>query len=271
MDTLPQGLASLPNELILHIFEFIQKITDKRQFLKTCNKYNLITKQLIKQYEDNFIIKGFDKNNCYCIKKYVLELCHNSYFDLIPESLIYPDNIFLVQALAFFGDTVILDRLVKITISYYQLEFGYDTRHLADSISSLEYVICDYAILNDQLDVLVWIKNNYSLPKYVCSAAIENGKLEILKWLRKNGCKFSNFSSRIAARNGHVSCLQYTHVNGCEWNSTICSNAARGGHLSCLKYARENGCEWDNNVCYFAKKYGHTELLSWAIENGCPT
>ena len=45
MNTLPQGLASLPNELILLIFDNILLITDKRQFLKTCTMYNKIKRR----------------------------------------------------------------------------------------------------------------------------------------------------------------------------------------------------------------------------------
>ncbi len=271
MDNLPQELASLPNEIILLIFSNIKLITDKRQFLKTCKKYNTLTKQLFQHYEDNFTIKGFDKKDIkYNSHKFVLELCHDNYFNMIPESYIYEDNAFLMKSLAFFGNTIILDRLITITISYYQEESGEDIRHLTDAIKDFEYLICYYAILNDQLDVLIWIKKNHNLSRHSCNSAIKHGKLEILKWLYNNGCEFNGGEGYTAAFHGHVSCLQYLHKKGCAWNHFICSSAAKGGHLSCLKYARENGCPWDRLTYEKAKSYGHTELLNWAVENGCP-
>ena len=40
-------METLPHEIVLEIFNNIQKITDKRQFLRTCKTYNNITKQLM--------------------------------------------------------------------------------------------------------------------------------------------------------------------------------------------------------------------------------
>ena len=37
----------LPNELIITIFNFITKITDKRQFIKTCKLHDSLLKNLI--------------------------------------------------------------------------------------------------------------------------------------------------------------------------------------------------------------------------------
>ena len=51
-------MHSLPNELILIIFNNISKITDKRQFAKVTNKYNIITKESFKLTENNFIKGG---------------------------------------------------------------------------------------------------------------------------------------------------------------------------------------------------------------------
>ena len=51
----------MPNELILIIFMYINKVTDKRQFVRTCKLYNTITKKLIKNVINNFKVKHFDK------------------------------------------------------------------------------------------------------------------------------------------------------------------------------------------------------------------
>ena len=51
-------MDSIPNELIILIFDLILLITDKRQFLKTCLHYNKLLKQTFLQYEQNYKIKN---------------------------------------------------------------------------------------------------------------------------------------------------------------------------------------------------------------------
>ncbi len=244
MDNLPQGLTSLPNELILLIFDNINLITDKRQFLKTCKKYNIITKQLFKYYEDNFIVEGFVKNIGHKSNKFSLELCHDKYFDMIPESYIYPDNRFLIRALAFFGNTTILERLVKITHSHYKLIFGINLDKLSEKLHNLEYIVSRYAIMNNQLDVLIWVRNNYCLAPESCSMAIEKGNLEILKWLNQNGRYFNNKSNYLAICCGNLPCIKYVynHTYTQEWDQRTCNEIIKNGNIELLNWARENDC-----------------------------
>ncbi len=245
MDKLPQGLASLPNELILIIFELISKITDKRQFLKTCNKYNIITKQLIKYYEDNFIVEGFDKINSYRPNKFALELCHDKYFDMIPEIEITSGNMFLVKALAFFGDTIILDRLININKLHMQSRSNdHSSQHIKYRLRVFDDLLSKYAILNNQIGVLILIKNNYNLSKNACIMAIEKGNLEILKWLKENGCVFDCLTQSQAVHYGNLPCIKYVyeHSIAWEWNMRTCNEVTNNGNMEILKWARENGC-----------------------------
>ncbi len=244
MDTILQGLASLPDELILIIFGFISKITDKRQFLKTCKKYNIITKQLFKDYEDNFIIKGFNKKKYYCMKKFALELCHDKYFNMITENYIYADNKFLMNALAFFGNTIILDNLVKITELHHQSVCGISS-WVEATIKCLCYSLSRYAVMNNQLDVLIWLKNNYNLAENACNMAIVEGNLGILKWLNNNGCFMDNDSRYFAVRYGNLSCLEYVyeHCFSWEWNESMCSHVTESDNREeIIKWAKDNGC-----------------------------
>ncbi len=251
MNTLPQGLASLPDELILFIFENILLITNKRQFLKTCKKFNTITKQSFLEYENNYYVKNFAKINNYCVEKFTLELCHDKYFDWIPLLYIKPKNDILIQSLSYFNCIKLLE-LAKCN---------------GCKLQNIDL----YAALNGHLDVLQWAhKNNCGNNLLTCSNAALNGHLHVLKWAHENGFRWSVFTCTFAALNGHLSCLQYLHDNGCEWDRWTCSNAAYYGHLDCLKYARENGCNWDNSVYNYARNRGHKELLNWALENGCP-
>ncbi len=98
--SVPQGLSILPDELILIIFENILLITDKRQFLKTCLKYNKITKQSFLHFENNFYSKPFYQIKDYSVEKFTLELCSDKYYDMIPNNYITPSNSVIVCVLA---------------------------------------------------------------------------------------------------------------------------------------------------------------------------
>ncbi len=254
MDTLPQGLASLPNELILIIFEFIIKITDNRQFLKTCRKYNIITKELFHNYEKYYTIPYFDKIYDYCVEKFTLELCHDKYFEMIPERYIIPSNSILEQALVSFNCLPLL-KLAK--------ENGCNL-----------YNVNGLAASNGNLEILKWAKGKgFEFYSRHIVYAIKNGHLEVLKWMANNYDVKEFIGNRLcdySAFYGQLDMLIWGHENGYLWDEGTCSNAASNGHLSCLKYLRENNCEWDNKVYLHATKYKHTELLNWAIENGCP-
>ncbi len=268
MIQLPQGLASLPNELILTIFNFIEKITDKRQFLKTCKLYNNLTKKSIKDAENTFI-KNYCNNgddfasiyyNLYIehyynkdpIKKFTVELCYDSYFDMIPKIYYNKTNSQLMTLLVRYGK---LD-LLKIAVNNGCL---------------LGSTTCAIAAYNGHLDILKWAYNNLGpWNKSICAYAAENNQLHIIVWARENGCVWNEDTCALAALGGHLDILKWVRANGCEWNGKTTTNAAQNGHLNVLKWAIENGCEWGTRTCLYAKRHGHLELLKWARENGCP-
>ncbi len=247
-------MEQLPNEIILLIFDNIKLITDKRHFLKTCNKYNLITKQSFYNYEKNYKVKHFKKIERYCVEKFTLELCHDKYFEMIPERHIIADNIILIHALASFNCLPLL-KLAK------------------ENGCNLFYV-CKHAAFNGNIEILKWAKEIGCelTPQYIIYT-IENGHLDALKWIQSNYKTGKFLITRLcdySAFYGQLDILKWAHEFNYLWNENTCLLAASKNHLSCLKYARENGCDWDARVYLIAKGKGHTELLNWAIENGCP-
>ncbi len=94
-------MDTIPDEIIILIFDAIQKITDKRQFLRTCIKYNTLNNKSIHKYEQNYRVKYY-KINRYCVEKFTIELCQDSYFDMIPLSYIIPSNYIIMIAIAAF-------------------------------------------------------------------------------------------------------------------------------------------------------------------------
>ncbi len=93
-------MNTLPNEIIILIFELISKITDKRHFLRTCILYNNITKVSMYEYE----IPDFYGKLKYSVQKFTLELFHDGYFGLIPKCYITPTNISLVKCLTYYDN-----------------------------------------------------------------------------------------------------------------------------------------------------------------------
>ena len=106
---------NIPNELIITIFNFIEKITDKRQFLKTCKLYNNLTKGLITNLNE-CELEYFKKRNIiaetpkmyyshylsirdYCVERFTIELCYDGYFDMIPISYFNNNNEVLIRLL----------------------------------------------------------------------------------------------------------------------------------------------------------------------------
>ncbi len=281
----------IPLDLIPIIFDYIQKITDKRQFLKTCKIYNDITKNMIKNAGNKFIIDNkvdinnyykfinSNKENKYCVEKFTIELCQDLYFDMIPNSYLNGNNKIIMEILASHNNIellqVAIDNGCKLTKYLSSLAALYGHLDTLKFIMDLNMVlidknICSNAALNGHLDVLKWAKENGCyLDAKTCKFSAKYGNLNILKWLRENGCDWDSYTCAYAAEYGHLDILKWLRENGCEWDNHTCNSAARGGHLNILIWARENGCGWDSDVTSWAAIAGHIDILIWAKENGC--
>ncbi len=281
--SLPQGLSSLPNELILLVFNFINLITDKRQFLRTCTLHNKITDQSMTNFENNYSIKHFKKISSYCMEKFTLELCHDKYFDMIPNSYIVEDNKIIGSALgAFYSEEPLYEKSNSLFdyckygfVMFRKSYIEYDNPNILElaKINGCDLnKICKYAAENGHLDILKWAYENtrgYVSPITFENVAI-NGHLHILKWFDEIGFVWSHNIFEGAAEAGHLEMLKWAKEKGYIWDENICVAAAINGHLDILKWARENGCDWDEMVTHHARIRGHIEVLNWAIENGCP-
>ncbi len=244
-------MNTLPNELIIEIFNTILKITDKRQFLKTCILYNNITRKSMLNYEKNYIVKDFTIPKLYCVEKFTVELCHDGYFGKIPEYYINNSNRVLIMCLSYYNCVPLL----------------YSAKNKGCSLDT----VINYGSRGGNIPVVKWGRNNgHFYSSNDCALAALNGHFPLVKWFFANGCERDIHITRHAAIGGHKYILQWLHENGCPWDAETCYYAASGGHLECLKYARENGCKWNIWVYLIAKEKNHQELLKWAMENVNP-
>ncbi len=190
----------LPNELIIIIFNYIDKITDKRQFLRTCNRYNDLLKGLINHAEKKFMLKYKLDKNCYYyyIEKFTLELCHDSYFDMIPKSYFNENNRVLMELLVLYN---------KLELIKFALNNG----------CVIHFLLYTIAAQYGHMDMvkLFWGKNYTN--EHMCNVAAYYGHLSILIWAMENGYENKlNKNIRVNARlNGHLNVVNWAIQNGC--------------------------------------------------------
>ncbi len=204
----------LPNEIILEIFFYILKITDKRQFLKTCVLYNNITKRSMDNFEFNYNnLPHFEYQDPYSMENFTLELCHDSYFNLIPEHYIDKSNYNLIPCLSYYNCLPLLESahekgcdiddvimyaaygghidIIKWSIKmgqgdgmllYYTVEGGHF--HLLKWLHEIDYdfnLLCDHAIEYEQIEMLKYAVELYRDPGYLTSKKVSNIKNDEIK------------------------------------------------------------------------------------------
>jgi len=213
-------MESLPDEIILIIFGYINKVTDKRQFSKTCKRYNILTKIWLEYIKRN---SKFEKTLS-DLEYFSVELCEDLYFDRIPLSYLNKTNRVINHNLAKYGQL----ELLKLS---------------NDNGCAIDFYTFKYAAAYGHLDILKWLKdNNYKWNSSGCAIAAENGQLEVVKLAIENGCYLGPYICSYAAIGGHLDVLKWARENGCPWDVLTRENAERNGHHELLKWAIDNGC-----------------------------
>jgi hypothetical protein len=285
-------MDSLPNELIKVTSEFLIKITDNRNFARSCILFNLLLKERIKMMQNKYMYSYFERIINYntplefdTINYSLAELCYDKYFHLVSNSHLDKHNLEIVKILSFYGTVDLLKYVTGENLN----DFGemHDLNFCCRASISNNSDLLKYAInqncvpygqvykniaFHGNLELFKWLKINVASLQwdiYTCSEAALNGHFELLKWIRQNGCEWDMNVCSNAALNGHFEILKWARQNGCEWTMDVCSYAALNGHFEILKWARKNGCEWNSKVCSYASLNGHLELFKWARKKGC--
>ncbi len=303
MDTLQQGLAGLPNELILIIFDYIQKITDKRQFLKTCKTYNKITKQSFANFENNMAVIYFQKlydvridimlpynfdnklkqfRNTYinklCSEKFIIELSHDGYPNLISKSCLnLINNDLLITIFATYNNVELLEYVInENSITDLISSNGARNGHIPvvefckNKNYDINFRVCYGAAGNGHLDVIKWyINNGYDWNPHGLQFAAYYGHVDIIKWVFDSGLKFS-FQEILecAAAYGHINIFEFGIEKGYVFDIKICKIVARFGNLNVLKLLKQNKYEFDVDECITSALDGITRINEWAIDYG---
>ena len=126
-----------------------------------------------------------------------------------------------------------------------------------------------YAVLNENIKMLNWLKENNCLELYrtISNTASLHGKIECLKWLYQNDYEFDEYTFSFAS---NVEILDYLLQIGCRYNNSMFEDAIKNGNFERLFWLKENNFEMSSYLTEFAFNEGKTEELKWLVENGCP-
>ncbi len=238
-------MDTLPNEIILLIFDNIKLITDRRQFLKTCKLYNITTKQLMQKFEINYRIPSFTKINKYCVEKFTLELCHDKYLHIIPKTYICSTNIILNKALR-------INCIKLFNTTNYDL---YDVKYYSALTFYLDVMLWanenEYTqILNDYFNHYVKSSMHMKNEIYFCDLyfhlnPIINGHLELLKWARINNCVNNAYAFSMFALNS-LDPLKWTTQMDYKLSAYAQTYIAHNCQNDILKWSRNNKNKYDS-------------------------
>ncbi len=259
-------MQSLPYDMIPIIFGFILKITDKRMFSRTCKIYNNMTKTLIK----NIVLKivkndkynpydEFLNDDIYCVEKFTLELCYDSYLNLMPMTYINPNNSKIV------GVAIMSDNMNILQLAI-------------NNKCEISFCYCDLASAYGRLDMIkLLIENGTGWDSFMSSRAARYGHLNIIIWAKEKGFDINiTHLFEIAIRCGHLNIVKWVIEGGdlelpCDGYRDGCVRAAEFGHLDMLIWFRDMGCVPTKHTYYMAKFYEHQNIVDWLENNGYPT
>lgn len=108
-------------------------------------------------------------------------------------------------------------------------------------------IMVKIAIIKGYLDILVWIRQIGSFPKYndICVLAAQYGHLDIIVWAKSVKYRCNSFVCSTAAEFGHYHIVKWYIDNmadiGHRWNPYVYSSAIKNGNLEIIGLLEEYG------------------------------
>jgi hypothetical protein len=222
---------------------------------------------MIKKQELTIEIEHFKYSIEYCMEKFTLEICNDSYFDMIPYCHYNPKNNVIVKALTVYSQIGLL-RLALCN----NCKLFMEVRQKDDySMEKYNNNSCAHAIISGSIEMLTFVrlygcKWNYE----TFNLAIKHNNFDMVKFLVAYGCEIPVYIDKYVAINGNIIMLEWLILNGLKIYSTLCDTAAKCGHLEFLKILRNKyNCPWNYLTTSGAAEYGDLDILKWCIDNGC--
>ncbi len=284
------------NDVLILIFEYIPKITDKRSFSRTCKFTYDATREHIRIARLKFNEKyGHIYENCperFIVEQYYdgyINIDEKQYRELITERSIRKNGIKLSLYIKMIIASSNIELLRTAITNGYKIGFDptiIDFAILLGQLDILKYLeenrkcfantnAISIAATAGHLDVVNWLVTKKYLnitPSNYCEAA-KNGHLDILKFFVERMNKINAFDilkfCGVAAKYGHLDILIWQKINLTYYfDINIWKNAAEGGHLNIIKWLINNGCEYDDCIFECAAEHGHLNILKWGFQNG---
>ena len=250
-----------PSELILIVFGFVEKITDKRTFSRTCKRVYELTKKLVVEAESEYFyypIGSYTKYSGTYVKwtdnlmaRHTWTLCKDGYFDMIPEHYYCKGNELLCKGLILSGNVNLLIKAL-------------------DCCGALNYETCLEAAKYGYLDIIEWgISKGCFVNYQVFVYAAANNHQHVLKWANDNGWEMFGEIGIAAARNGHLEMLQLIISYDGMITTTTCYRAAECGHFEIVKWLLEKGYHMNmKRIIEYVIKFGDYDMMLWCIDKG---
>jgi hypothetical protein len=103
----------------------------------------------------------------------------------------------------------------------------------------------------------------------LCKRAAKRGHIQTIDWLRQRGCPWDETVCAKAARHGQLATLRWLHEGGCPWDDATTREASSAGWVDCLIYAHENGCPI-NQVsvnCAWKQSHHHRHVREYLLKH----
>ena len=128
--------------------------------------------------------------------------------------------------------------------------------------------ICKYAVEQEALEFLLWIKTKWRWDLYLCDYIAEQGNLKLLMWARNNNYLIGLSVINTAAKYGHLNILRWFKKNNFEISSDASKFATIAGKIQILQWLHKYKYPFNSEICAIAYLSDQLHILEWLISIG---
>ena len=119
------------------------------------------------------------------------------------------------------------------------------------------------------ISILKWALEKQGLPKnkLICKYAILTGQLEVLKWARSINCEWDLWSCMYAVRSKNIEILKWVHNNGCPWGWWTIVETIEQDNINMLKWLYSQKCPCGKLAYNRALSLHKYQIAQWIANN----